>query len=78
MAAPAIQPRYLSTETDRRTNVEGLKRLPSLPVVTVATAVHVDRPVLVHELEDGGRQHRRRRSDRRSRCSDWRRSSTRC
>ncbi len=24
---PAIQPRYLSTETDRRTNVEGLKRL---------------------------------------------------
>jgi choline dehydrogenase len=26
-AAPAIQPRYLSTETDRRTNVEGLKRL---------------------------------------------------
>jgi choline dehydrogenase-like flavoprotein len=25
-APPAIQPRYLSTETDRRTNVEGLKR----------------------------------------------------
>jgi choline dehydrogenase len=26
-AAPAIQPRYLATETDRRTNVAGLKRL---------------------------------------------------
>ena len=26
-AAPAIQPRYLATETDRRTNVEGMKRL---------------------------------------------------
>jgi len=29
-AAPAIQPRYLSTETDRRTNVEGLKRLRAI------------------------------------------------
>ncbi len=29
-AAPAIQPRYLSTETDRRTNVAGLKRLRSI------------------------------------------------
>ena len=27
---PAIQPRYLSTETDRRTNVEGLKRLRAI------------------------------------------------
>jgi choline dehydrogenase len=29
-APPAIQPRYLSTETDRRTNVEGLKRLRAM------------------------------------------------
>ena len=29
-AAPAIQPRYLSTETDRRTNVEGMKRLRAI------------------------------------------------
>jgi choline dehydrogenase len=29
-APPAIQPRYLSTETDRRTNVEGLKRLRAI------------------------------------------------
>ncbi|MFL5120786.1 MAG: GMC family oxidoreductase, partial [Microvirga sp.] len=29
-AAPAIQPRYLSTETDRRTNVDGMKRLRAI------------------------------------------------
>jgi choline dehydrogenase len=29
-AAPAIQPRYLSTEADRRTNVEGMKRLRAI------------------------------------------------
>ena len=29
-AAPAIDPRYLATETDRRTNVDGLKRLRAI------------------------------------------------
>jgi choline dehydrogenase len=29
-AAPAIDPRYMATETDRRTNVEGLKRLRAI------------------------------------------------
>jgi choline dehydrogenase len=29
-AAPAIDPRYMATETDRRTNVEGLRRLRAI------------------------------------------------
>jgi choline dehydrogenase len=54
-APPAIQPRYLSTETDRRTMVAGLKKLREItrtaPLSTYVAAEHAPGPDIVTDDE---------------------------